>query len=422
MLMNKNGENWRVSFDDEGRDGYVHYKEGGKTLSFYWAIGGGDVAASISVGDEAEWRAQYPDVAARRDEIIARIAAEAIRLRSPSSRAEIDATGRFLNFVSGAGAASASAPLHAPLTAGATPAQRRAEGAAMVWRLNKVKRGMSVFILILTFIAGGVMLAGRSTLTVRTMGTPVGASARAGEFIATPIGRLEPYVPSLNRDHGRDRYSIGLLIHSAADRNVRRYVMVAAGKTGSDSVNVRISGVVGERVFFNAPESVVVDARAARALSPAEAAMADEPPRPKGAEALALLATSDRRLESLLAAPGDDGAPMSIDAGAEIFNAAFLRAAPNGALLTLDGGDFLAVYWTRPYRAGPLFAARVRPSGAVAWRTETALGSLGEALPDPARPALVGERPQAEGKVPEPLLIILDAGKGGADAHSLLID
>lgn len=416
------GERWRVSFDDHGRDGYVHYREGEKTLSFYWAIGGGNVAASISVGDEAEWRAKHPDVADRRDEIIARIAAEAIRLRSPSSRAEIDATGRFLNFISGAGAASASAPLHAPLPAGAPPAQRRADAAAMVWRLNKVKRRMGLFILILTLLVGGVMLAGRSALSIRTTGTPVGASARAGDFIATPIGRLEPYVPSLNRNHGNDTYSIGLLIHSARAPKVRHYVEAAKGKSGGAVSRVKIAGVSGDLVWLDTPETAVIDAARAQILSGEAATRAPAPPRATGAEALAALATADRRLENLLAAPGDDGAPKAIDAGEEIHNAAFLRAAPHGALLTLEGGDFLAVFWTRPYRAGPLVAARVSPSGAVVWRSETALGSLGEALPNRARPALIGARPREEGKVPEPLLVILDAGKGNVDTHSLLVN
>ena len=172
------GERWRVAFDEQGPDGYVRYEEGGRTLSFYWAFGAGNIIASISVGDDAEWRADYPEFAGRREEIIARIAAASIRERAPTSRWEIDSTGRFLNFIAGpAGAASA---------AGARPtqAQKKADAAAMVWRLNEVKSRVSMFLFILMLLAGGALLAGRGALTIRTTGTPVGASARAGDFMA----------------------------------------------------------------------------------------------------------------------------------------------------------------------------------------------------------------------------------------------
>ena len=150
---------WGVSFDEQGRDGYVHYKEGERMLSFYWAIGGGDVVSTISVGDDAEWRATYPDLVGRRDEIIARIAEASIRERTPNSRWEIDETGRFLNFI------ASSQP---PPSERVTPAQKQANAAAMVWRLNKAKSRMSMIILVLIFLAGGALLAGRSALTIET--------------------------------------------------------------------------------------------------------------------------------------------------------------------------------------------------------------------------------------------------------------
>lgn len=405
-------ERWGVSFDEQGRDGYVHYKEGERTLSFYWAIGGGDVVSTISVGDAAEWRAERPGFADRRDEIIARIAEASIRERTPNSRWEIDETGRFLNFI------ASSQP---PPSERVTPAQKQANAAAMVWRLNKAKSRMSMIILVLIFLAGGALLAGRSALTIETTGTPIGASARAGDFIATPIGRLQPYVPSLNRDHTRDRYSIGLLIHSASDPKRRDYVALAANQSGGAFGLVKIAGVIGDLIWFDAPETAVIDAKSARRLSPDEAMRAPAPPRPVGAAALAALGSAERRLEGLLAAPGEDGAPGRILGEAAIFNAAFLRAAPQGDVLRLDGGDFLAVYWTKRYREGALTLARVSLSGEIVWRAETALGRLDEALPDPLRPALVGARPREEGKVAEPLLVVADAATGRVETHSLLV-
>ena len=408
-------ERWRVSYEEHGRDGYVHYRESGRTLSFYWEFGGGEVVVFVAVGDAGEWRKLYPELADRRDEIIARIAGELIRQRMPTCRWRLDGTGRLLEFIVRKDAQS-------PHPAKPSPQPKAAEAAAFFWRLNEVKSRMSAIVLILILLAVGAMLAGRSVLTVKTTGTPAGASARAGDFIATPISRLEPYIPSLDRNHGKDRYSIGLLLHSTIDQGARRYVRVAEGKTGSDSVNVRISGVAGDVVWFDAPETSVIDARAARVLTGEAARRAPEPPRPRGAEALTRLATSDRRLEALLAEPGEDGAPAQIQAGAEIFNAALVRAAPYGRLLQFDDGDFLAVYWTKRYREGLMIAARIDVAGATRWKVETALGSLDEALPDAARPAFVGARPRIEGKVAEPLLVVIDAATGKAATHSLLVD
>lgn len=399
----------KVRIVENGRDGDVLYEEGGRTLSFYWAFGAGDVVTSISVGDVAEWRRDHPWAADRRDEIIARVAAETIRQRAPTCRAEIDETGRFLLLKAPPGGAAPN-----PLD------EKRAKSADFFWRLNKLKGQMAIMVLILTLVAGGLLVAGRATLTIKTTGTPIGASARTGDFIATPISRLEPYVPSLDRNHARDRYSIGMLIHSARDAAHRRHVKIAEGQTGSDIAKTRISGVSGDLVWIDGPDSVVIDAGAARVLTAEEAQRAPAPPRPVGAEALAALATAERRLEGLLAAPGEDGAPVSPDAD-DIHSPAFLRAESYGEALLLDGGDFLRIHNTRPYREGYVVASRVTAAGEIVWRIETELGRVEEALPDPAYPALVGARPRQEGKVPEPLLVIIDAATGTATTHSLLV-
>lgn len=399
---------WRVRIVENGRDGDVIYEEAGRTLSFYWAFGAGDVVTSVAVGDAGEWRANHPWAADRREEIITRIGAELIRQRAPSCRAELDATGRHLNIITD------GAPL-AP-----APAPKQAAAADFVWRLNKAKSQMSMIVLVAVLIGGAVLVAGRELLTIKTIGTPIGASARAGDFIVTPISRLEPYVPSPNRDHARDRNSIGLLIHSARDEGLRRYVPVAEGRSGSDSANIRIDAVAGDLVWFNAPEERIIDVRAARILSDADAERTAPPPRPAGVEALFRLATAERRLESLLAAPGEEGAPAP-RADADRFGAAYLRAAPHQGALSL-GGDNLLVYWSKRYREGLMTVARVDAAGEIGWRTETDLGRLDEALPDQERPAFIGARPRIEGRVAEPLLVVIDAQTGRAVTHSLLVE
>jgi hypothetical protein len=413
MNADRSSAPWRVRIIENGRDGNVLYQEGGEELSFYWAFGGGDVVVSVAVGEASEWRTERPWAADRRDEIIARVAAEVIRQRKPGSQWVIDDTGRFINFIADGPSA---------LSDGATPTAKRAVAADLLWRLSRLKARMAAFVLMLTILAGGVLFVGRSLFTIKTVGAPIGASARAGDFIATPMGRLEPYVPSLDRNHGRDRYTTGLLLHSARDPGFKRYVPVAEGKTGSDLAKARIAGVAGPLVWYDAPETAVIDAEAARILSTEEAQRAPPPPRPVGAEALAALATAERRLEGLLAPPGEEGAPTPRIDGEELFDAAFLRTAPHRDALALEGGGFLLIYHTKRYREGSVVAARVAADGRVLWRRETQLGRVEEALPDAARPAFVGVRPREEGKVPEPLLVVLDAASGEAATHSLLHD
>jgi hypothetical protein len=81
---------WSVEIGENGRDGTVLYREPGGALSFYWEFGGGDVVAIVTVGDEAAWRKQHAWALPRRAEILQRTAAEVIRQKAPSCRAEID--------------------------------------------------------------------------------------------------------------------------------------------------------------------------------------------------------------------------------------------------------------------------------------------------------------------------------------------
>ena len=139
-----------------------------------------------------------------------------------------------------------------------------------------------------------------------------------------------------------------------------------------------------------------------------------------GAQSLAMLATAERRLEGLLAAPGEDGAPAAPQ-GADIHHPAFLRTRHYGEPLVLEGGDFLRIHDTKPYRAGFVVVSRVTAAGDKVWSIETALGRVEEVLPDKNYPALLGERPREEGKIPEPLLVVIDAKAGTAAVHSLLV-
>lgn len=102
-----------------------------------------------------------------------------------------------------------------------------------------------------------------------------------------------------------------------------------------------------------------------------------------------------------------------------MLNAAFVRAERQGEILRLAGDGFLLVYESKPSRAGTIMAARVDGAGKIVWTVDTGIGELREILPDPAFPALIGERPGLPGKVAESILLVVDAASGRVATHSL---
>ncbi len=88
---------WSVDISENGREGSVVYHDHEGSLTFYWEFGGGDVLATIGVGTGAEWSRKHPWAAARRTEILQRVASELIRQKAPTSRAEIDDLRGFIN-------------------------------------------------------------------------------------------------------------------------------------------------------------------------------------------------------------------------------------------------------------------------------------------------------------------------------------
>ena len=81
---------WSVSVHEDGRSGKVIYRDRSGSLSFYWEFGGGDVVATIQVGDAATWQRQHSWAAGYRAEILRRVGDEVIRQKAPGCRAEID--------------------------------------------------------------------------------------------------------------------------------------------------------------------------------------------------------------------------------------------------------------------------------------------------------------------------------------------
>lgn len=129
-----------VSITGSGRSGQVVYREAAGELSFYWEFGGGDVVASVQVGTETEWRTKHLWAAERRSEILRFLAAELVRQKAPSCRAEIDERRGWINLrqppVGNSMSATQVSAAHGAASRAATPESPSLDfaGCACSWR------------------------------------------------------------------------------------------------------------------------------------------------------------------------------------------------------------------------------------------------------------------------------------------------
>ena len=79
------------------------------------------------------------------------------------------------------------------------------------------------------------------------------------------------------------------------------------------------------------------------------------------------------------------------------------------------------LYTSKTGLGGTAVIARVDDQGNVIWKTDTGIYrfSLEQILPGERSMAFIGERPQVEGKVSEPLLVVVDNATGTATTTSL---
>jgi hypothetical protein len=262
-------------------------------------------------------------------------------------------------------------------------------------------------------IIAGVVLAlavARSFTRIRTTGAPWGLSARSGDDIVTLITRLEPYTPTLHRNPANDRYTTGLLIHSARDSSTRRFVTIATGQMANSLGLSRITSTEGGMVRFRAPEEGAYDLRSGSMVATDGFRQLPVEQRKSAQDVLADLATGDDALKLWL---------TDADTAGEKYRAAFIRGTRMGERLQLAGGGSVLIWETKRYRSGTVMAARVDSPGVVAWEVDTGIGKLLQVLPDPATPAMIGERPMIPGKVSEPILVIIDGATGKLTTHSL---
>src|SRR5262245_50682073 len=136
----------------------------------------------------------------------------------------------------------------------------------MLYGASKPKMWAAGIVALLAAIVVAFLMVAR----VKTIGSAWGPSVRAGSTIATLIVWLEPYVPSLHRDPGKDRYEMGLLLHDSRDASMRRYVRLVREQRASVLELSKLSHTAGRRIVFEVPEDGACDLDEKRVIGAAE--------------------------------------------------------------------------------------------------------------------------------------------------------
>lgn len=222
---------WSVDIQEKGRCGSVNYRETSGILSFYWEIGGGDTLAIINVGDEASWRTRHPWAVSRRAEILRRVADEVIRQKAPGSRAEINEPAGWINIC---GRQRKQPPLRS--SSGRFP--------------FLIKPRLMVILALVVLVVAAAAVALKSMLSIKSPhGIPTGQSVRAANDIATLIQTLEPYVPSLHRNPGNDRYRLALFVSPVDGRSPGKTIPIGRRFRAEELRLARILGCDGRLVW-----------------------------------------------------------------------------------------------------------------------------------------------------------------------------
>ena len=407
-----------LSFEDHGRSGTVTYHEAGNRLACYWEFGGGDVVTIVQCGSAAAWE-RHPWALARRNEILRYIADEVVWQKAPGCRAEIDSDTGDIVLRQAVAARSDGNPRRSldmrPTAPGAvTPAQRAAE-ARWVFRLTTLRAKLGLLVLAASLLVGAGLMIRDALFTIDPgKGTAIGDSVRTDRHIATLIQTLESYVPSLNRNHGNDTYSISLLL-VPLDGSDTQLIPLRSGLTPNAFSLARIFGSDGRTLWFNVAGVGGLDLATFELRPEAEVAAIDprDLPRPWGDWPMAPTP------EQFLAA-----APTTAPAtgGTAFLDAAFLSAINSTTPIRLDDPPGkLMLYTSVPGPRGTAVVARVDDAGEVLWSVDTGIGrpALRQILPGADATAFVGTRPPVPNEVSEPLLVIIEHDGGRQATHSL---
>ncbi len=324
-------------------------------------------------------------------------------------------------------------------------------------------------------IFAAVMLFGKKVLSVApASGVQLGECVRTESHIATLIRATDPHLPEITGRGGNTTTSISILL-IPLDGNEPKKILIAEGLAPNEYALARILGSDGQVLWFDVnPGSKAragsiggVDLRRHALLQPAEvrdpsvpqpgARITPDPDRFLSAgfivadgHWLGLHAEEEllgefaprkfvRRVvpqenrkrmrrfhRGALEAPVDGKyhrilgmAPVGEE---EYLNAAFLRMDDKSEALRLaDPDGALMIHTSAPGLKGLAIVSRVDTAGRILWSADTGIDRfhLTQILPGERSFAFVGTRPSEEGKLAEPLVVIVDNATGKAATHSL---
>jgi hypothetical protein len=445
----------RLTVSATGRSGTASYSDPDGELSCYWELGGNDVVTIVQAGSQDDWRSHYPWAYRQRSEILRFIAAEACRQMAPGARAEInERSGEILLRQDPATVRPVVAPQN-----------------AWYYRLRelKLKLAYAVLAVVLVFAA----LAGVKAMFFEIdpgSGTPWGSSVRTDTHIATLIQTLEAYTPSLHRDPGKDRYTLSVYVVPLAGGEAE-LVELASGLRTSEFALAKILGSDSQRLWVDVVGLKTVDLESHKVQDqsgPVPAALSGASTFPFTAspeeflsagflsgdtEWTGLLSAAElsgeyalqkfvravesantpsnsresKRLYRAKVEPDSSGKYyrlLSMDASGntEYVNAAFLRLDEKSEPMRLGNPESALVLFTLDGSLkGTTLMARVDLAGTELWRADSGIDrfKLSQLFPGGEITALVGTRPSEEGKVPEPLLVLVEHATGKTTTHSL---
>lgn len=464
-----------VSIEDRGRCGTVTYHEAGHRLACYWEFGGGDVVAIVQCGAADDW-ARHPWALGRRADILQYIADEVVCQKAPGCLAEIDQnTGVILlrqAVASSAAGLSRKSKDSRPVAPGAVTSTQRAAEARWVFRLTTLRARLGLMVLAASLLVGAGLWVKDALFTIDPgKGTAIGHSVRTDRHIATLIQSLEPYVPSLDRNHGDDTYSISLLL-VPLDGSSAQLIPLRRGLSPGAFSLAKVLGSDGRTLWFDVAGIGGVDLGTSKLRSDAEIAAVDPRglPRPWGDSPLA--PTPEQFLAAGLMISPTTWLGLHADAEvardfrpgqwlkpvvraesarqarrfhlgevepasttghsrivsmravgeSEYLDAAFLRASNDSTPFRLeDPPGALVLYSSARGLEGTAVVARVDDDGDLLWSVDTGISrsALQQILPGTDATAFVGTRPPVPNEVSEPLLVIVEHDDGRQATHSL---
>lgn len=343
----------------------------------------------------------------------------------------------------------------------------QADEAAWYYRLRDFRLKLALGIGAIAIVVAFVLGLGKRALSIDPgKGTPIGYALRTDAYVAALIQTLEPYIPSPDRDHGKDTYGISLFI-VPLDGSKPKLVPVRDGLSPNSFGLAKVIGSDGRTLWFDVNGIGGVDLRSYELLKPGEVR---DPYVPMNASPIAP-SVGDHLSAGLITGPGiwfGLHSPAELEGGfatkkfvrrvvrqeeakemrrfhrgtldvpvddkyhqilsmtplndAQYLSAAFLRMDKSSEPFRLsDPEGALMVFTSAPGVQGTVVMARVDLEGNVLWSTDTGIDrfALQQILPGDGSTAFVGVRPREEGKVPEPLLVIVEHISGTARTVTL---